>query len=133
MFVLYTLELALTMRVTEKCDVYSFGVVSFEIMMGRHPGELLSSLQSSNTISTSQDNSNMLLKDVLDQRLLPPNDSVAEQVVFVLNVALACTRLAPESRPSMRAVAQELSASTQPCIIEPLDQIRIDKLSSFQK
>ncbi|PIN03851.1 Ras suppressor protein (contains leucine-rich repeats) [Handroanthus impetiginosus] len=37
-------ELALTMKVTEKSDVYSFGVVALEVMMGRHPGELISSL-----------------------------------------------------------------------------------------
>ncbi|KAK1381342.1 Protein kinase domain-containing protein [Heracleum sosnowskyi] len=36
-------ELAYTMVVTEKCDVYSFGVVALEIMMGSHPGDLLSS------------------------------------------------------------------------------------------
>ncbi|PRQ25748.1 putative protein kinase RLK-Pelle-LRR-XI-1 family [Rosa chinensis] len=37
-------ELAFTMQVTDKCDVYSFGLVALEIMMGRHPGELLTSL-----------------------------------------------------------------------------------------
>ncbi|XP_042941175.1 MDIS1-interacting receptor like kinase 2-like isoform X1 [Carya illinoinensis] len=37
-------EFAYTMTVTEKCDVYSFGVVALEVLMGRHPGELLSSL-----------------------------------------------------------------------------------------
>jgi serine/threonine protein kinase len=35
------------MKVTEKCDVYSFGVVVLEIIMGRHPTELLTSLSSS--------------------------------------------------------------------------------------
>ncbi|MFS7902464.1 putative protein kinase RLK-Pelle-LRR-XI-1 family [Helianthus anomalus] len=110
MFVLYVSELALTMRVTEKCDVYSFGVVAFEFTMGRHPGELLTSLQSSNSTSTSPDNLLLLLKDILDERLLPPTDREAEQVVYVLKVALACTRASPESRPSMRNVAQELSA-----------------------
>ncbi|XP_061994885.1 MDIS1-interacting receptor like kinase 2-like [Rosa rugosa] len=34
-------ELAFTMAVTEKCDVYGFGVVALEIIMGRHPGELI--------------------------------------------------------------------------------------------
>ncbi|XP_050271533.1 MDIS1-interacting receptor like kinase 2-like [Quercus robur] len=37
-------ELAYTMVVTEKCDVYSFGVVALEILMGRHPGELMTLL-----------------------------------------------------------------------------------------
>lgn len=123
------------MKVTEKCDVYSFGIVTFEIMMGKHPGELLLSLQPSNQSSTASEDLGLLLKDILDQRLSPPTDKVLEQVVLVLNVALACTSVAPESRPSMRNVAQELSAtaSTQPYITEPLNQITIEKLSSFQK
>ncbi|KAJ4756425.1 Leucine-rich receptor-like protein kinase family protein [Rhynchospora pubera] len=61
-------ELAYTMQFTEKCDVYSFGVVALEIMMGQHPGDLLSSLPS---VSSSLEN-DLLLKDVLDQRLTPP-------------------------------------------------------------
>uniref|UniRef100_A0A2N9FT90 non-specific serine/threonine protein kinase n=1 Tax=Fagus sylvatica TaxID=28930 RepID=A0A2N9FT90_FAGSY len=60
-------ELAYTMVVTEKCDVYSFGVVALEILMGKHPGELLSSLSSP---SSSQ---NVMLNEILDQRLPPPN------------------------------------------------------------
>ncbi|KAK9077703.1 hypothetical protein SSX86_006040 [Deinandra increscens subsp. villosa] len=43
------LELAYNMIVTEKCDVYSFGVVALETIGGKHPGELLSSLNSSNS------------------------------------------------------------------------------------
>ncbi|KAJ0052760.1 hypothetical protein Pint_01676 [Pistacia integerrima] len=63
-------ELALTMRVTDKSDVYSFGVVTLEVMMGRHPGELLTSLSSSRT--SLSENPELFLKDVLDQRLPPP-------------------------------------------------------------
>ncbi|KAF3457551.1 hypothetical protein FNV43_RR02209 [Rhamnella rubrinervis] len=37
-------ELAYTMEVNEKCDVYSFGVVTLEVIMGSHPGDLISSL-----------------------------------------------------------------------------------------
>ena len=101
--------------------------------MGRHPGELLSSLQSPSTTSTADDA--IVLTDILDQRLPPPTEKVGEQVVYILNVALACTRLEPDSRPSMRNVAQELSATTsaQPHLTEPLDQIRLDKLPSFVK
>ncbi|KAF3455562.1 hypothetical protein FNV43_RR00194 [Rhamnella rubrinervis] len=37
-------ELAYTMEVNEKCDVYSFGIVTLEVIMGSHPGDLISSL-----------------------------------------------------------------------------------------
>ncbi|CAI9276205.1 unnamed protein product [Lactuca saligna] len=37
-------ELAYTMVGNEKCDVYSFGVVVLEVIMGKHPGDLVTSL-----------------------------------------------------------------------------------------
>ena len=40
-------ELAFTMKVDNKTDVYSFSVVTLEVIMGRHPGELITSLLSS--------------------------------------------------------------------------------------
>nr|CAD1844191.1 unnamed protein product [Ananas comosus var. bracteatus] len=122
-------ELAYTMKVTEKCDVYSFGVVALEVMMGKHPGELISSLPS---ISSSE-GSDLLLKDVLDQRLLPPTGQLAQEVVFIVKIALACTRTAPDSRPSMRSVAQEISARTQAYLAEPFRTITISKLTDYQK
>ncbi|KAL4580856.1 hypothetical protein LXL04_017061 [Taraxacum kok-saghyz] len=112
-------ELAFSMKVTEKCDIYSFGVVAFEIMMGKHPGELLSSLQSPN--------SDLLMGDLLDPRLSPPKSEVLEAVMVVLNVALACTRLAPESRPSMNTVANEISAKTQPYLPKSFYRSKMEK------
>ncbi|KAJ1401520.1 Tyrosine-protein kinase, active site [Sesbania bispinosa] len=59
-------ELAYTMVVSEKCDVYSFGVVALETLVGKHPKEILSSLQSTS-------NHDIALCEVLDQRLPLPN------------------------------------------------------------
>ena len=53
------------MVVTEKCDIYSFGILVLEVLMGKHPGELITGLQS--LVGT-----NVHLKDVLDDRLSPP-------------------------------------------------------------
>jgi hypothetical protein len=117
------------MRVTEKCDVYSFGVVTLEVMMGKHPGDLLTSLPA---ISASKED-DLLLQDILDQRLDPPMGELAEEIVFVVRIALACTRENPESRPSMRSVAQEISAHTQACLSEPFRQITVSKLTDYQK
>ncbi|OMP03181.1 hypothetical protein COLO4_10593 [Corchorus olitorius] len=86
-------ELALTMRITEKCDIYSFGVVALEIMLAKHPRDVLSSL------SSNSNNQKLFLMDVLDQRIPPPNGQIAKQVVFAVTVGLACARIKPESRP----------------------------------
>eukprot|EP00268_Persea_americana_P000164 TRINITY_DN10067_c0_g2_i5.p1 TRINITY_DN10067_c0_g2~~TRINITY_DN10067_c0_g2_i5.p1 ORF type:complete len:134 (+),score=16.67 TRINITY_DN10067_c0_g2_i5:62-403(+) len=92
------------MRVTEKCDVYSFGVLALEVIMGEHPGDLLSSL------STSEAKS-ILLKDILDQRLPTPTDREMKEVVLTVAIALACLCSDPQSRPTMYHVSQKLSTS----------------------
>ncbi|MQL94998.1 hypothetical protein Taro_027662 [Colocasia esculenta] len=125
-------ELAYTMKVTEKCDVYSFGVVALEVLMGKHPGDLISSLQP--TLSNDGGGEKALfLKDVLDQRLPSPTGQLAEEVVFIVKTALACTQTTPESRPAMRFIAQELSARTQAYLSEPFRTITIRKLVGFQE
>ncbi|KAL1826054.1 hypothetical protein ACET3Z_012832 [Daucus carota] len=74
-------ELSFSMLVTTKSDVYSFGVVGLEVMMGRHPGEFLSTLSSDQGLT---------LNDVaLDHRLPPPTETVAEEVKLVVGAALA--------------------------------------------
>ncbi|CAL5435675.1 unnamed protein product [Camellia sinensis] len=102
-------ELAYTMEVNEKCDVYSFGVLALEVIMGKHPGDLISSLLSSTSSSSTLTAQRIFLKDVLDQRLLPPRNQVAEQVVVVAKLAFACLRTTPLSRPTMQQVASILS------------------------
>lgn len=122
------------MRVTEKCDVYSFGVVALEMMMGKHPGEMLESLSvSSKNLADDDNNVELLLKDVLDQRLSAPRGELEEAVVFLVTVALACTRTTPGSRPTMRFVAQELSAPAQPYSPHPFSTISMHKLTGLTK
>ncbi|XP_058083718.1 MDIS1-interacting receptor like kinase 2-like isoform X2 [Magnolia sinica] len=118
-------ELAYTMRVTEKCDVYSFGVVALEVMMGSHPGELISSLSS----SSGQDT---LLKDMLDPRLSDPMADVAQEVLFVVSMALACIRPDPDSRPTMRHVAQELSIRGPSFSLQPFHAVTLRQLMDLK-
>ncbi|KAK8941082.1 putative LRR receptor-like serine/threonine-protein kinase [Platanthera zijinensis] len=117
------------MKVTEKCDVYSFGVVTLEVMMGKHPGDLIAALP----LLSGAEGKEILVKDMLDQRLVPPTGQLAEEVVFIFKIALGCTRTEPETRPTMRFVAQELAARTQAYLPEPLGAIKISKLAGFQK
>ncbi|KAL5550600.1 hypothetical protein UlMin_000776 [Ulmus minor] len=123
-------ELAFTARVTSKCDVYSFGVVALEIMTGKHPSELLTSL--STPSRSSPDNEEVLLKDVLDQRLLPPNGRLSAAVVLVVTLAMVCTRTSPDSRPTMHFVAQQLSDRTRVHISVPFRMSTINRLAGFQ-
>ncbi|KAI5596528.1 hypothetical protein BDE02_02G007400 [Populus trichocarpa] len=90
-------ELAYTMAVTEKCYVYSFGVVALETLMGRHPGDILSS--SARAIT---------LKEVLDPRLPPPtNEIVLQNICIIATLAFSCLHSNPKYRPSMKFVSQE--------------------------
>ncbi|KAM1270700.1 hypothetical protein ACFX13_032579 [Malus domestica] len=123
-------ELAYTMRVTDKCDVYSFGVVALEVMMGRHPGDMLES-QLQESSKSRRDNVELLLKDLLDQRLELPTNESAKAVVLVVTMALACIRTRPASRPTMLFAAQKLSAQTLPCLPEPFGMLTINKLMAL--
>ncbi|XVF60513.1 hypothetical protein PTKIN_Ptkin08bG0053400 [Pterospermum kingtungense] len=113
-------EVAYTMVVTERCDVYSFGVLALETLMGKHPGELLSSPSSLQDIK---------LIDVLDQRLSPPtNTMVAENVVLAATLAFACLSLKPKSRPTMKQVSQAF-LSPQRSLCQHLPTISLSHLT----
>ena len=111
------------MEVNEKIDVYSFGVVALEVIMGKHPGDLISYLSTASLPAADP----ILLKDVLDQRLLPPNWQTENQVVFMVVVALACLHPIPHSRPTMKQVSERMSTLLPP-LLKPLHQITIKEL-----
>ncbi|KAM7465228.1 hypothetical protein LguiB_012790 [Lonicera macranthoides] len=114
-------ELAYTMVVTEKCDVYSFGVVALEIIMGRHPGDLLSTLTSSSI-------ENPTVNDVLDPRLSRTMDRLVEwDIVMVMRLAFSCLSYNPKSRPSMQSVSQEFMVHRMP-LPKPLHLISLLEL-----
>lgn len=101
MFLIVT-ELAYTMAATEKCDVYSFGVVVLQVLMGKHPGDLILSLHSSPDY-------NVELNDILDSRLQPPeNDKTFSDLTLIMNLAISCSHVNPQSRPTMRNACQLL-------------------------
>ncbi|XWS40861.1 hypothetical protein CRYUN_Cryun17cG0032500 [Craigia yunnanensis] len=116
-------ELAYTMVVTEKCDVYSFGVLVMEILMGKHPGDLISSLSSPSSLQ------NIILMDVLDQRLSPPTDPiVAQNIVLAATLACSCLSREPQARPTMKQVSQEFLCP-QRSFRQPLPTISLFQLA----
>ena len=119
------------MEVSEKCDVYSFGIVTLEVLMGRHPGDLISSLLSSSFASSSHD---LLLEDVLDEHLAHPTNQELEKVVLVAKIALTCLHTSPQSHPTMQQVYQKLSNWKSPftkplCMITLRDLIDLGNLN----
>ncbi|KAJ1419600.1 Tyrosine-protein kinase, active site [Sesbania bispinosa] len=115
-------ELAYTMVVSEKCDVYSFGVVALETLVGRHPKEILSSIQSPFA-------QGIKLWEILDQRLPLPNMSVSLGIVRVAVVAFACLNPNPCSRPTMKYVSQCFHTQITPLSIPSLE-ISLQQLMS---
>ncbi|XP_044512486.1 MDIS1-interacting receptor like kinase 2-like [Mangifera indica] len=93
-------ELAYTMKVTEKCDVYSFGVLALEVIKGKHPSDIIPSLSSLFTWE------NMLMNNVLDQRLPLPPPAIQDQLMAIVKLAIDCLDSNPEHRPSMDMVSR---------------------------
>ncbi|KAJ7949536.1 putative Receptor protein kinase [Quillaja saponaria] len=95
-------ELAYTMAVTAKCDVYSFGVLVIEVLMGKHPGDLISKMQA---LAVEGIN----VKDILDPRLPPLKaEKSVDELVLVMKLAVSCLQSNPHSQLTMRSIAQFL-------------------------
>ncbi|KAH9704145.1 protein kinase domain-containing protein [Citrus sinensis] len=115
-------KLAYTMVVTEKSDVYSFRMVALEVLMGKHPGEILSS-------SSSSLDKNIKLIDLLDPRLSPPVDQkIRQDIILVSTVAFSCLRSQPKSRPTMQLVSNEFIARNKAPMQKPFHEISIVEL-----
>lgn len=112
------------MEANEKCDVYSFGVLALEIIMGKHPGELLSLFLSPSTAPTAND---LLLIDVLDQRPPRPIKPIDGEVVLIARLAFACLGQNPRSRPTMDHVSKMLEIGKSP-LPDKLPMIRLGQL-----
>ncbi|XP_026397493.1 MDIS1-interacting receptor like kinase 2-like [Papaver somniferum] len=122
-------ELAYTMKVTEKCDVYSFGVLIFEVLMGRHPSEVITLLSdlllpSSSLIPTETDQK---LRDILDQRIEAPGNGLQKEIMYIAKVGISCLRGDPNTRPTMQEISVELSlsAKSRPSLAKPLETITL--------
>ncbi|XP_026431312.1 MDIS1-interacting receptor like kinase 2-like [Papaver somniferum] len=108
-------ELAYTMKVTEKCDVYSLGVIILEVLMGRHPSEIITLLSHDvlSSSSASKVGQNVRLGDILDQRIGAPTDIVKNEITYIMKVGVSCLQGDPHTRPTMQEVSVQLSLFAQ--------------------
>ena len=111
------------MEINTKCDVYSFGVLTLEIIMGKHPGDLILSLSTSTTSTIH----NMPLNDVLDQRLPIPTNQVASDLLHIPKIAIACLHTCAQSRPTMQQLSQEISTQ-KAHLVKPLHMITLGEV-----
>ncbi|XP_078165952.1 MDIS1-interacting receptor like kinase 2-like [Carex rostrata] len=93
-------ELAYTMRMTEKCDVYSFGVIMLELLMGKHPGDMIN-------LSTFNEEE-IILQDILDQRIEPPTGQALNDIFKMIEIAYGCLNNNPSLRPTMQEVVNSI-------------------------
>ena len=94
-------ELSYTSVVTEKCDVYSFGVVVLELVMGKHPRDLLDG-------SLSSGEQAILVNDILDPRPTTPTTTEEKSLSLLIKLAFSCLESSPQARPTMREAYQTL-------------------------
>ncbi|GLJ10350.1 hypothetical protein SUGI_0126630 [Cryptomeria japonica] len=103
-------EYAYTLKVDEKSDIYSFGVVLMELLTGKRPIEPLEFGEGMNIVEWVR--SKHGVKDGMEQALDPnvagSSNSVKEEMILVLRIALLCTSSIPRDRPSMRDVVTML-------------------------
>ncbi|XP_050370295.1 receptor protein kinase-like protein ZAR1 isoform X1 [Argentina anserina] len=94
---------------SQKGDVFSFGVIMMEMISAKKPYIRAGSLEIDlvEWFKTSTEEPKVVF-DVLDQ-LLAPDVDMEEEIVAVMKIALACVAKAPERRPSMRCVCDNLA------------------------
>ncbi|KAI3875273.1 hypothetical protein MKX03_011157 [Papaver bracteatum] len=89
-------------------------------LIRKTPGEFLLRL-----LSEGRD---LFLADALDKRLTLPTGVIADELVLIVTLALACTRICPNSRPTMHFVSRELTANTVLPIDENFQLLTLQKL-----
>ncbi|KAG9439917.1 hypothetical protein H6P81_020082 [Aristolochia fimbriata] len=105
-------EYGYTYKVNEKSDVYSFGVVLMELVTGKRPmepefGDNKDLVWWISNRMTSRES----VMGLVDSRI---PESMREEAVKMLRVAVLCTARLPALRPSMRTVVQMLE-DAEPC------------------
>jgi len=110
---------------TEKCDVYSFGVLTMEVVMGKHPGDLLLPFFCRTEQHTK-------LKDILDHRIVVPTSDEEKDIILLMLVAFACLQICPKARRTMQQAYQALTNRSCPTVILRLiHEVKLQDLHDF--
>uniref|UniRef100_A0A6N2JWX6 Protein kinase domain-containing protein n=1 Tax=Salix viminalis TaxID=40686 RepID=A0A6N2JWX6_SALVM len=96
-----------TSQLTEKSDVYSFGVVLVELLSGKRPLFLTSSLETISLVVHFNDSmEDGRLFDIIDAQV--KGNCNEKEAIVIANIAKKCLNLNGRNRPTMREVAMEL-------------------------
>ncbi|MED6221435.1 hypothetical protein PIB30_054599 [Stylosanthes scabra] len=104
-------EYAYTMKATEKSDVYSMGIVFMELVSGKMPTDEAFSGNMGMVrwvemhFNSSQD---AMREELIDPELKPPLPGEEFAAFQVVEIAMQCTKTAPQERPSSRQVCDLL-------------------------
>jgi hypothetical protein len=78
------------------CDVYSFEVVVLELVMGKHPRNLLDG-------SLSNGKQSMMVKDILDQRPTTPITTEENSLALLIKLASSYLESSPQASKANHA------------------------------
>lgn len=122
-------EFAETKKLTYKADVYCFGIILLEIITGKIPGEITSGFrgEDGSSINNLSDWVKMVVSndwspDILDMEILSSKEG-HEEMLKLTELALQCTDLDPETRPSMSQVLEKIEEIEQMSSDQQQEQI----------
>lgn len=96
-------------EVSQKSDVYSFGVLLLELLTGKAPLDAVQEMEGIDLVKWVR----LMFQekpivDIFDDDMLPNYESLGEQMVQLLQIAVCCTFQNPSKRPSMAAVTSQI-------------------------